>query len=307
MDTTMKIVIARPQEWINRSKARTAKIWFYDVEALYNDIEEVCKELNINYEVRTDITPNKIINCGKDIFLGHHTHGRKKNVWHIKKGYVPGYMYFDKAGYSGWSEGIKNYNPRKKYIKGETLNTIKKCAEYIKSNSSKIKQPDDARIPENPYVLVLGQRPHDTVSALSYIDTVLLSKLVNDAFKNTNIQVYTKPHPMSTNTRFYGKIVEGSMHKLIEYSRAVYTVNSGSGFESLFHGKPVFTSGKCDYSPATIVVKNFQDIKDTRYRYTDTNKIFHFLTYCFDEYFVDCYDKNSIKKKILRCVEEYEI
>lgn len=304
MSTNVKILVGRPEKWIARSKARTAKIWFFDVDRLYNSIPRLCKELNIECEVR-HIDPHKIIREPNTIYLAHHTYGREKNIWHIKKGYVPGYMYWDRDGYSGWSEAVSRYSELIHYNTDDTEKIIK---EYIKSNSSKIKQPEVATVPDHPYVLVLGQRPHDTVSAHSYIDTIDLSRLVNQAYKGTGIEVYTKPHPMSLKTRFMGKTIDGSMHKLIAGAKAIYTVNSGSGFESLFHYKKVYTSGKCDYSPVTTVIKNLEDIKATmNYPSPNQYSILHYLTYCFTEHFVNCYDDNSIKRKLQRCVDEYEV
>ena len=119
----MKVVIARPQDWIDRSKARTARIWFYDVEALYDAIPEICKKLKVKCEVRM-ITPHTIQQEKNTIYLAHHTYGKRKNVWHIKKGYVPGYMYWDKLGYSGWSEGAKRYDPSKKYLAADIMKTL---------------------------------------------------------------------------------------------------------------------------------------------------------------------------------------
>jgi len=305
MDTNVKILIARPQDWIDRSKARTAKIWFYDVEELYNAIPEVCKKLGVDYEVR-HLTPHTVVTERNTIYLGHHTYGNQKNMWHIKKGYVPGYMYFDKKGYSGWSEAVSRYAPERDY--GSALwYTATKMKNYIDKNESKIKQPENAKVPKHDYVLVMGQRPHDTVAKHAYIDTVKLSKLVNEAYENTGIKVYTKPHPMSLNVKFHGERIEGSMHHLIAGAKAIYTVNSGSGFESLFHKKRVFTSGACDYSPATFTVKNLEDIKNKMFREVDPGKIIHFIHYCFNEHFVDCYDEDSITRKIQRCIDEYEV
>jgi capsule polysaccharide export protein KpsC/LpsZ len=43
---------------------------------------------------------------------------------------------------------------------------------------------------------------------------------------------------------------------------AVYTINSGVGFEALFYLKPVFTFGAVDYQSATFNIKNIGDIGD---------------------------------------------
>ena len=42
-----------------------------------------------------------------------------------------------------------------------------------------------------------------------------------------------------------------NIHSLINESRGVITINSGVGFESLIHGKPVATLGDCDYRCVT--------------------------------------------------------
>jgi hypothetical protein len=42
-----------------------------------------------------------------------------------------------------------------------------------------------------------------------------------------------------------------NVHDLIIGSRGVFTINSGVGFESLIHGKPVVTFGNCDYKWVT--------------------------------------------------------
>lgn len=302
-----KIIIARPQDWIDRAKSNTATIWFHDVEALYDSIPEVCEEMGIPYQVK-NLTAHVVQKKPGCIYLGHHTYGKTKNMWHLKKGYVPGYMYWDKTGYSGWSEAVERYDKEQFYDFKDIAKTSKILEEYISSNSSKIKQPDTAEIPDHKYVLVLGQRPHDTVSRHAYINTTELSRFVNEAYKDSDIKVYTKPHPMSLKTSFAGKAIEGSMHHLIAAAEAVYTVNSGSGFEALFHDKKVYTSGACDYSPATIVVKNFQDIKNTIHaEKPHTSEIMLYLHYCLNDHFVNCYDKESIKRKLQRCVDEYEI
>ena len=45
--------------------------------------------------------------------------------------------------------------------------------------------------------------------------------------------------------------VNANVHDLISRARGVFTINSGVGFESLIHGKPVVTFGNCDYRWAT--------------------------------------------------------
>jgi capsule polysaccharide export protein KpsC/LpsZ len=48
-------------------------------------------------------------------------------------------------------------------------------------------------------------------------------------------------------TSDYVFCLQANVHDLIAGSRGVFTINSGVGFESLIHGKPVVTFGNCDY------------------------------------------------------------
>jgi hypothetical protein len=52
------------------------------------------------------------------------------------------------------------------------------------------------------------------------------------------------------NSRYCHK-AEGNIHEIIKRSSGVFTINSGTGFESLIHGKPVCTFGSCDYNRVT--------------------------------------------------------
>jgi hypothetical protein len=45
--------------------------------------------------------------------------------------------------------------------------------------------------------------------------------------------------------------VEGNIHEIIKRSQGLLVINSGTGFESLIHGKPVCTFGDCDYNRVT--------------------------------------------------------
>jgi hypothetical protein len=309
MDTKMKMIVARPQDWIDRSKANKAAIWFNDVEALYDTIPKVCEKLNVKCDVR-HLTPHTVIKEKNSIFLGHHTYGKDKNMWHIKKGYAPGYMYFDKTGFSGWSELANKYE-----FDLELTDEIRKfvldyCGNYIKNNESKVQQPKTAKIPKTPYILVLGQKPADMACRHAYIDTISLSRIVNDVYKNTKYEVFTKPHPTGPAAKFPGKIIQGSMHPLIANAKCIYNVNSGSGYESLYHMKRVFSSGKSDFMWGCDVIKTPEDVKNSMELIdepVDKDKIIKFIYYCITKHFVNAYDEVSITKKIQRCIDNYEV
>lgn len=298
----MKIInICKPTKYIEIDKRKPNATWYKDLESFYNLLEEVLLEEDIPYKV-VDIGFYAMIVKPDSICLAHHINNPPKNVWTIKKGYCAGYLYFDKCGYSGWSEGIINYNPSKFYP-----NHLFFIRNYIKNNESKIKQPDYTVVPKQPYVLVLMQKPSDTVSKLAKIDTILLSQYVNEVYKDTDINVYSKPHPDSYKMITYGENIKGSIHPLISHAKAVYTVNSGSGFEALMHLKHVYTSGDSDYTSVTTNIETLEDIKNTMNLPGPSElEILNFLNYCFSEHFVNAYSKASILKKINRVLIEYE-
>jgi hypothetical protein len=309
MDTKMKIIVARPQTWIERSKANKTAIWFNDVEALYDTIPKVCEKLGVKCDVR-HLIPHTKIREKNSIFLGHHTYGREKNMWHIKKGYAPGYMYFDRAGFSGWSELAEEYEYDVEVTDEIRKTVLDYCSSYIANNESKVQQPRSDKVPNVPYVLVLGQKPADMASQHSYIDTQRLAGLVNEIYKNSGYKVFTKPHPTGPAAKFPGEIISGNMHALIDAAKVIYTVNSGSGFEALYHMKRVFAAGKSDYMWGCDVIKTREDIYDSVDMIdwpVDTDKIIKFIYYCMTEHFVNAYDEDSITRKIQTCLDEYEV
>ena len=97
------------------------------------------------------------------------------------------------------------------------------------------------------------------------------------------------------------------MGKLVEGATAIYTMNSGSGFESLWQGKRVFTTGVCDYHWATTPLKTEEDFKNSRELLNepvDTDRINKFLYYCMTEYFMNINDNKSIQKKIRLAISQ---
>jgi len=302
----VKIVVCRPSGDV--TAVHNFEINLYnELSSFYNLLEEVLEELEINYEIKT-VTFGWSNQIKGAACLGHHNYNNQRNVWTIKRGYLTGYLYFDKRGYSGWSEGLRKYNPEAKYSEKDIEKTLIKTQYYVDNNISKIPQPKITNIPKKPYVIVFEQKPGDSVSKLSYIRTEKLGKLVTEAYKDTDINVYIKAHPgIRQKGRNRRRLVEGSIHELIKDADAIYTVNSGTGFEALLQGKQVYTAGGNDYSIMTTVVKSAEDIYNTRFQEAPSmKKIGHFLHYCLTEHFVDAFDKKSIAKKVDRVINEFK-
>ncbi len=304
----MKVRISRPIYHIDNFD------FLGDVERFYDRLPKILTEMGIEYDT---VYKNKIIR-GKDILcLAWHLHGTLPDVWHLKNAYLPDYFYFDKHGYSGWSDLAReyDYDMNIEDIRDEMQAF---CDDYIANNRSRATQPQEAFIPEEPYVLVLLQRNNDTVMKFAHMDSQELLDEVTDLYKDTKYTVCAKSHPFKDTLKsaikgdiFIGPDVfhaTGSIHKIIAGATAVYTVNSGSGFEALLHGKRVFTSGDSDYHWATTTVKNKQDLQDTMHLIeepVDKDEILKFLHYALNEYFIHIDDEQAIKDRIELAISQY--
>ena len=309
----MRIRIANPISYLEFNKRQDPKNFYYtDVERFYDSLPSILDGMNIDYDELYIKNNARIIHQKENsIYLAWHTHGTLPNIWHLQAGYMPNYLYFDKNGFGPWSEIVDkcDYKIPVEDVRGGVEDF---CSNYISNNTSRIPQPDAATLPDEPYVLVLGQRPDDCVMQFSHIDTMELAHAVTEAYKGTKYKVCTKGHPLEPTMSYSspGSIqVTGNLHKYIAGASAVYTVNSSSGFEGVIHGKRVFTTGRSDYHWATTELKTVKDIKDSielLEEPIDNDNRIQFLHYMLNHHFMNVNDTKSIQRKILRAVAEYE-
>ena len=310
----MRVRISRPMYHIDN--------WDYhgDVKKFYDRLPEILTEIGIEHDVLRvghNGKKSKVIRMPNTLSLGWHLHGNLPDVWHVKTAYLVDYFYFDKHGYSGWSDLAQEYEYD---VDIEDIRDEMQafCNDYIASNLSRTIQPKEAFIPAEPYVLVLLQRTNDSVMKFAHMESQVLLDEVTKLYKDTEYTVCVKSHPLSP-TEWQERPEEiiispdvfhatGSVHKIIAGATAVYTVNSGTGFEALLHGKRVFTSGDSDYHWVTTPVKNKQDLQDTMHLIeepVDKDEILRFLHYALNEYFVNVNDEEAIKQRIKFAMSEY--
>ncbi len=111
------------------------------------------------------------------------------------------------------------------------------------------------------YIFFPLQIPHD--QSIRYFSDIaelpVVEALVKWA-KANNIAVVLKPHPANRKAmKQFEKFVDGQIvfwsdahvYELIRHSTAVYTINSGVGFEALLQSKPVVTFGRAEYDCVT--------------------------------------------------------
>jgi len=307
-------LISIPAAWLNN---KNNLINLSDVGDFYSKLLSILEDMRIEAETTTVI--KKLIKTD-GIFISHHTYFKNNNVWNIKKGYINGYLYFDRCGYSGWAEMA---NSKKLFLKSQTveydvaLNFFESFTnEYITNNKSKIAQSNEQFYIKAPYVFVAGQRPDDTVTKHARIDTIQLIKDVISAYKNTNYKVVVKIHPQEQEDNKYDFlknlsnviVTKASIHKIIPNCFCVYTVNSGVGFEALLHRKKVFTSGHCDYHWVTTPLKNKDEVLASAHQQDnkiDEEMVVKFVYYMLNFYFVNAYSEQNIRTKIELAINEY--
>jgi len=142
---------------------------------------------------------------------------------------------------------------------------------FLETGASKLPQPGRTSSPSFPddYIFVPLQTPRDYVQ-LHHAPLPVLSfvHLVASWANQARQKIVFKLHPglydtsdcdneiinavdQYARTSDYVVCLNINVHDLISASRGVFTINSGVGFESLIHGKPVVTFGNSDYKWVT--------------------------------------------------------
>lgn len=252
--------------------------------------------------------------------ISYHTRSmdmdNKKHL-HIQESTLAERCSMDYMGYAGYSSLADDFTYKIIDNYSKHINNIEQqISFYIKNNISKYKQSDEEFHLESDYVFIPMQVTTDAVASLSYIDGIKLLKLVSEYFFNTSTKVVVKRHPYCNSIEVEklinelekeGKIIvsDSSVHHLIKISKAVITVNSGVGLETVIHNKPVIITGKSDYYyAATAIAKNGQELRDiiSDLESLNINEVFRkkFLAYYFLEYATPYYSVDKIHSNLLK-------
>ncbi|HAL2199245.1 TPA: capsular biosynthesis protein [Escherichia coli] len=252
--------------------------------------------------------------------ISYHTRSmdmdNKKHL-HIQESTLAERCSMDYMGYAGYSSLADDFTYKIIDNYSKHINNIEQqISFYIKNNISKYKQSDEEFHLESDYVFIPMQVTTDAVASLSYIDGIKLLKLVSEYFFNTSTKVVIKRHPYCNSIEVEklinelekeGKIIvsDSSVHHLIKTSKAVITVNSGVGLETVIHNKPVIITGKSDYYyAATAIAKNGQELRDiiSDLESLNINEVFRkkFLAYYFLEYATPYYSVDKIHSNLLK-------
>lgn len=171
----------------------------------------------------------------------------------------------------------------------------------------------DPRLPYKKFIFFPLQIPHDqSIKYFSDYDELSIIQALLEWSKLSHIPIVFKPHPASPKSMVPllsvieeggGFVSNANIHDLIPLSHAVYTINSGVGFEAMFHNVPIVTFGRAEYDCVTF--KANLDNLDMAWIYcllsqrNDLKKGYaRFFNWFLDEYAYDLTDSDNIEARL---------
>ncbi|WP_341909248.1 hypothetical protein [Polaromonas sp. YR568] len=153
-----------------------------------------------------------------------------------------------------------------------------------------------------PFIFLPLQIPHDqSIRYFSPIEEIDMVQAVVNWARANKVALVMKPHPANKKAmRQFETFVdhqsvfwsEANINDLLGRATAVYTINSGVGFEALLHCKPVVTFGRAEYDCVTFHATT--DLLDTAWdhclqseRTALEKKYRHFVNWFLDDYAID--------------------
>lgn len=262
LDPDACVQIHMPGGWLTH-KPRQDRLRI-DVRPAFFTLMSRLQQQGIPYELIPQLGANEHVVKPKPgrLSIAYHTICRHPNVINIKGSDLPNYLYFDHAGYAGWSElAIQDELDLSGIDIAQASAFFDAERDRILSgNVSKYPQASMQEPAELPprYVFVALQTLIDKVQELAYVPMLTMLDWVVERFAGTATKVVVKRHPDCGDARVAQRLrahVDGgaviqsnaSIHQLIAGCDAVFAVNSGVGCEALLHLKPVYLFGRADY------------------------------------------------------------
>lgn len=262
---------------------------------------------------------------GHDISIGTYRPGARVHddadvriFAHATSRDVPGELYYKQMhlrelftiDHIGWGADHSASTRPMPYLSADPVLAESYCRSlvdgYLASGGSKAPQPPIGSTPRLPsrYIFVPAQVPIDYVNihhSPITVDRFILAVARWGASRGRTVVI--KVHPscigyeevdsaVAECARLgeHVRIVDGNVHELIAGAAGVITINSGVGFESLIHGRPVVTFGNSDYRAATFAADESSLDEACRYidEYTERQRreAWQFIHhYCFEHAF----------------------
>jgi hypothetical protein len=277
----------------------------------------------LGHEVREQIEPPSIADDLQDARVTIYAHKTRRDVvgnLFYKQMHLPELFTID---HLGWGADHSKMQQPPDWLGVEAAEAERFVAalrhKFLATGASKLGQPHrDASLSlPDDYIFVPTQTPRDYVqvhhapiSVLSFVE--LIARWANQNKQNVVFKLHPGLYHTSesdnqiinavqrlTATSDYVFYLQANVHDLIANARGVFAINSGVGFESLIHGKPVVTFGNCDYKWVTFsanrenlneagefVVRYTRDLQQAAYRFI----YYYFFDHAFnieDEYLAE--------------------
>lgn len=198
-------------------------------------------------------------------------------------------------------------------------------AEFLITGRSKHDQPAVRTIPPNlkPYFFAPLQMPgddvimnHSPITVIQYVRA--LSQWADLRRRNVVFKLHPfQPADVEEEARKaaaaspYVFLLNENVHSLVSAAHAVIVINSGVGFESLIHGKPVITLGACDYQWMTFrgSVSDLDAAWDFGSAFSEQQRLqgFRFIHYYYHQhaYLNTEETRASVKPRLTNYLEEH--
>ena len=210
----------------------------------------------------------------------------------IQESQIPGKCSLDSRGFAGYSSiCLPGFEKINKFIEGISKDDLIKWGkEYrnqnIERQVTKYSQSDVCEFDfQKPFIFIPLQIPTDIVSKLCKVQTIELIELIIDYVKQHKDKLkYSfvfKAHPYNNSIKIQNLInnfddehlitTSASIHKILSKKNclAVLTANSGTGYEAMYYGKPVYVTGFCDY---LFAASSVLESKEQIYKLLDESK-----------------------------------
>lgn len=198
-------------------------------------------------------------------------------------------------------------------------------ADFLATGHSKLDQPPVRAIPPNlkPYFFAPLQMPgddvirnHSPITVIQYVSA--LSRWADLRGRNVVFKLHPgQPAEVEEEARKaaaaspYVFLLNENVHSLISAAHAIVVINSGVGFESLIHGKPVITLGACDYQWVTFraSVSDLDAAWDFGSAFSAQQRLqgFRFIHYYYHQHaYLNSVDtRTTVKPRLMGYLEEH--
>jgi hypothetical protein len=229
----------------------------------------------LGHEITEQTDPPSVPDQARDAGVKIYAHKTSRDVdgdLFYKQMHMPELFTVDHLGWGADHSGVQACPDLSEIDPARAEAFVRSLREkLLETGCSKLAQPARGELSSLPddYIFVPTQTPRDYVQVHhSPIPVSRFVHLVARWAETAEQNVVFKLHPGLYHTSESDRqvidavqhraakssrvfCVNANVHDLISRASGVFTINSGVGFESLIHGKPVVTFGNCDYKWTT--------------------------------------------------------